>query len=447
MTEILVRKSLEEGLRLDGRPLSTPVATAGRKPVISFDKHGTVEVKYGQTIALCVVTGEVVVPPKDRQNEGKIGFHVEYGPLASPDFQVGKQSLDSISAANMIERILKGSRAIDTEALCIVGGQKVWSIRVDIRALNDDGNLLDACAVAALCGLLHFRKEAVITTGKDTEVVAQEEREPVPLSVHHMPVPVSFALYQGDPVRCVLDPTHEEEKYTEGLLCVCVNQHGDLCGLHKPGGLPLTLDVIQQCTQVAVERAKLVTVAVQKALAKDAEVKKAAKRDVHNKYKASDLLSVEGAALGAAAGGIVAPPPGMDGGVTAATGSKSGSMNLGFGGAGSLDLLDDDDEKETFSPAARVATHTAGAASVIQGNPFLAQNGGSAKGMDISPKKVTSNGSFARGNSAASIPSISGATKPKRALAAPSLATAADDDDDLMSAVKVKKAKKAKKSK
>ena len=88
MTEILVRKALEEGLRLDGRPLFTPVATAGRKPVINFDRHGTVEVKYGQTIALCVVTGEVIVPPKDRQNEGKIGFHVEYGPLASPDFQV-----------------------------------------------------------------------------------------------------------------------------------------------------------------------------------------------------------------------------------------------------------------------------------------------------------------------------------------------------------------------
>ena len=101
----------------------------------------------------------------------------------------------------MIERILKGSRAIDTEALCIVGGQKVWSIRVDIRAINDDGNLLDACSVAALCGLLHFRKEAVITTGTDTEVLKEQDREPVPLSVHHMPVPVSFALYKGDPEK------------------------------------------------------------------------------------------------------------------------------------------------------------------------------------------------------------------------------------------------------
>ena len=40
----------------------------------------------------------------------------------------------------------------------ISGGSQVWSLRVDIRALDDDGNLCDASALAALCGVLHFRK-------------------------------------------------------------------------------------------------------------------------------------------------------------------------------------------------------------------------------------------------------------------------------------------------
>ena len=105
----------------------------------------------------------------------------------------------------------------------------------------------------------------------------------------------------------------------------------------QAGRPPAHVRCYQQCTQVAVERAKLITVIVQKALAKDAEVKKAAKRDVHNKYKAGDLLSVEGAALAGSAGGVLQPPPGLEGvfmeGV--ASGSKSsGAMNLGFGRLG-----------------------------------------------------------------------------------------------------------------
>lgn len=42
-----------------------------------------------------------------------------------------------------MERGLRESRAIDTEALCIVAGEKVWSIRLDLHILDDDGNLID----------------------------------------------------------------------------------------------------------------------------------------------------------------------------------------------------------------------------------------------------------------------------------------------------------------
>lgn len=47
----------------------------------------------------------------------------------------------------MVERGLRESRAIDTEALCIVAGEKVWSIRVDIHVLDHGGNLTDACSM------------------------------------------------------------------------------------------------------------------------------------------------------------------------------------------------------------------------------------------------------------------------------------------------------------
>lgn len=57
-----------------------------------------------------------------------------------------RQSAFGIELGRVVERGLRESRAIDTEALCIVAGEKVWSIRVDIHILDHGGNLTDACS-------------------------------------------------------------------------------------------------------------------------------------------------------------------------------------------------------------------------------------------------------------------------------------------------------------
>lgn len=38
---------------------------------------------------------------------------------------------------------------------------QVWSLNVELRVLDDDGNIKDATALAALAGLLHFRRKKV----------------------------------------------------------------------------------------------------------------------------------------------------------------------------------------------------------------------------------------------------------------------------------------------
>ena len=53
----------------------------------------------------------------------------------------------------MIERSIRESEAIDVESLCIVGGEKVWSIRCDIRVLDYDGNIIDVASMATVCPL------------------------------------------------------------------------------------------------------------------------------------------------------------------------------------------------------------------------------------------------------------------------------------------------------
>ncbi len=62
--------------------------------------------------------------------------------MASPLFKADRPSDKSIELARVVERGIKESRAIDTEALCIVASQKVWSVRCDMHIIDHDGNLV-----------------------------------------------------------------------------------------------------------------------------------------------------------------------------------------------------------------------------------------------------------------------------------------------------------------
>ena len=107
--------------------------------------------------------------------------------MASPSFEVGRPSPECTEVTRTLERCLKESRAVDTESLCIIAGEKVrkrernlkpncrlslslsfppflsptpvqvWSIRVDLHVLDHCGNITDCAAIAAVTALKHFR--------------------------------------------------------------------------------------------------------------------------------------------------------------------------------------------------------------------------------------------------------------------------------------------------
>jgi len=252
---------------------------------------GQVEVSIGGSSARCSVSGEVVAPQPERPNEGRLMFNVEFGPIASPNFESGRPSIEAVSLCNLVERVLRGSKAIDVEALCVLGGRKVWSIRVDVRALNDDGNLTDCCCLAALVALMHFRREEVDESG---QVIAASEREPVPLSVHHLPLTLTFALFPAEAGKSlsIADPTAAEERASSGQLTVTMNQHGELCGIHKPGGVPVDVEALRECTELAVRRAKDLTAIIQGKLDEAKSARALRKRNIHQKYLGKSVVAV-----------------------------------------------------------------------------------------------------------------------------------------------------------
>ena len=80
--------------------------------------------------------------------------------------------------------------------------KQVWSIRVDVHILDHNGNLADAASLSALAALLAFRRpEVTLEAGESGEVQQvvvhpPDVREPLPLSIHHTPLCITFASFQ-----------------------------------------------------------------------------------------------------------------------------------------------------------------------------------------------------------------------------------------------------------
>uniref|UniRef100_A0A3B5LXM9 Exosome complex component RRP45 n=1 Tax=Xiphophorus couchianus TaxID=32473 RepID=A0A3B5LXM9_9TELE len=228
-----ILKAIEEKKRLDGRQTYDY-----RKIKITFGTdYGCCFVDLGQTRVMAQVSCELVVPKENRPNEGIMFFNLELSPMASPAFEQGSFPSPLVYPLQL-ERCLRNSKCIDTESLCVVSGEKVWQIRVDVHTLNNDGNLMDAASVAAIGALCHFRRPDVSIQGEEVTVYSPEERDPIPLSIYHMPISVSFAFFQQGTFLLV-DPCEREERVMDGLLMIAMNKHREICSIQSSGGIML----------------------------------------------------------------------------------------------------------------------------------------------------------------------------------------------------------------
>ncbi|KAG0021352.1 hypothetical protein BGZ80_002573 [Entomortierella chlamydospora] len=244
---------------------------ADRRFKLSFGSdYGAVEVQLGNTRVLAKVSCEVIRPFSDKPTEGFLMFNTELSPMASAAFEVGRQTDEEVLVSRLIEKAMRRSRALDTEGLCIVAGEKVWSIRVDIHFLDHDGNLVDAACIAAITALQHFRRPDVTVVGEEVTIHSLEQRNPVPLSIHHIPICVTFAFFDNGE-HVLVDPTHLEEQIKEGDMTITMNVHKEVCALSKAGGIPMEVDQILQCSKIATVKAAEITAQIEEALAADAK--------------------------------------------------------------------------------------------------------------------------------------------------------------------------------
>ena len=230
-------------------------------------------VRLGRTMAMASISATLDTPYPDHPSEGTITFdvlHLASDAGSGTGDALRRRTEEAVELSRLVERGLREARAVDVEALCVQPGRKVWNLSVVIRVLDDNGNVTDAVGLAALGALCVFRRPDV-TIDPDAPggviVHSVKDKEPLPLTLHHLPLPITFSFFsdaQGE--LTVIDPVGKEEASCVGTFTVTINPQGELCGVQKAHGIGIDVSEAMQCIRLAESTVKQLTDGLRKAL-------------------------------------------------------------------------------------------------------------------------------------------------------------------------------------
>ncbi len=233
--------------RIDGRGF-TQFRDIEIKENIIENAEGSAHVRLGNTQVIAGVKMGVGTPFPDTPNEGILSVSAEFTPLASPEFESGPPGEDAIELARIVDRGIRESKSIQMEKLVITPGEKVLSVFIDIYIIDNQGNLLDAAALAALTALLNTR---IPKLDAENKIIRGEHESKLP--VVHKPITVSVCKV-GD--KLFFDPTKEEESILDAKLSIAVMEDGKICAMQKQGSKGIEFDVLEKMVDLAIEKSK-----------------------------------------------------------------------------------------------------------------------------------------------------------------------------------------------
>ncbi|KAJ8599560.1 hypothetical protein CTAYLR_007133 [Chrysophaeum taylorii] len=242
-----VRAAAASGVRHDGRG----VATAGEVEVRLIRGEGVsvaeVALQSGSRV-VCSVTCGLVAPDAARPLEGRVSVSVEASVLATDGGSGGPRPHWVVEVEQLVSRLVRDCDVVDRDALCVVAGEWVWSVRCDVHILAKRGNAADAAVLAAVAALRHVRRGrverledgAVRTRGLD------EDPEPQGLPLLHVPLNATLAVLDLEAPVLVVDPTEAENAAALAIFCVAMTPHHRICAFQKMGGAPVEADLCLQ---------------------------------------------------------------------------------------------------------------------------------------------------------------------------------------------------------
>jgi len=214
-----IEKLLSEDKRLDGRkPFDYRDVVVETN--VSNNAEGSARVKIGKTDVIVGVKLGTQEPYTDHADEGTMMTTMEYSPASGERYEGGPPKINAIETARVVDRGIRESGFIDWKKLCIVEGEKVWSIFIDIYSINDDGSILDASAIGAVAALKMARLPAL---DEENKVKYGEFTDtPLPLTEN---TPFAMTFYKiGD--KLLIDPNRNEQDAADSRLTLGIAKVG-----------------------------------------------------------------------------------------------------------------------------------------------------------------------------------------------------------------------------
>lgn len=243
-----IAQLIEEGKRLDGRDLTDYRQMKIEQGIIER-AEGSARVLLGKTEVVVGVKIEMGKPFPDTPNEGVLTVNAELTPIASPAFEPGPPGEVSIELARIVDRGIRESKCIDTSKLVIEPGKQVFVVFVDIYALNHDGNLIDASALAAVSALLNTKMSNYEI--KEGEVKIKPGYEQLPMKKH--PITVTTAKIGN---KLVVDPNLEEEEVMDARISFAFDDDNNICAIQKGGRGYFEPQQVIEAAKIAQTKAK-----------------------------------------------------------------------------------------------------------------------------------------------------------------------------------------------
>ncbi|PAV55716.1 hypothetical protein WR25_04100 [Diploscapter pachys] len=240
---------LQADLRLDGRHR---VDFRGVQLVVGTE-CGTALCMMGSTKVFAAVTASIVTPNRNQPIKGIVAIDVDMSPMGNPAHEHNRLGDRGQELNSLLEMIIRDSRCIDVESLCIRAKEEVWKLVVNVRILDDCGGLLDCAALASVAALYHYRRPNVSIQPNRTIIHSEWEQALVPLNIYHMPICVTFGFMENGEI--IIDPSDRELPCLAGSLVAACNKRSEVCALHQSTNIILSAETIEWCVKKALQRA------------------------------------------------------------------------------------------------------------------------------------------------------------------------------------------------
>jgi len=244
------KEFLKENIRPDGRGLNE-----FRKTFLNIDSINTADgsalIRLGETMVVCGIKSELAEPTLEDPNKGYFIPNVDLPPLCSSEYLPGPPSDKSQVLSQQVLEYFSNSQLLNLDELCVQTKKLCWVLYADIVCISHDGNLLDAILIALLAALINT-KLPVMKVNEETGEIVASDKDTFTLNIVNKAVSTSVALFNES--LLLVDPTHEEEDLSNGVITVVMGANQKLVSLYKPGGVAVKDETLRSCIQASINR-------------------------------------------------------------------------------------------------------------------------------------------------------------------------------------------------